>query len=151
MANSYYALHFHIIFSVKKRERVLVPDIEHDVWAFIGGIATNNAMTPLCIGGTADHIHILLGLPATLPVSKAIQHIKGGSSKWLSNRHRKLHFPGWQDGYGAFTVSQSHLNDTITYIRGQREHHKRISFEEEYRKFLNFHGIEFDDQYLLDD
>ena len=96
-----------------------------------------------------DHVHLLLSIPASLAVSKAVQLIKGGSSHWL-----KVTFPNmidfaWQDGYAAFTVSQSQLNDTQAYIRSQPEHHRTKTFIEEYRAFLARHRIEYDDRYLL--
>ena len=97
----------------------------------------------------ADHVHLLLSIPASLPLSKAVQLVKGGSSHWL-----KVTFPNmidfaWQDGYAAFTVSQSQLDDVRAYIRSQPEHHRTKTFAAEYRAFLARHHIQYDERYLL--
>jgi putative transposase len=87
-----------------------------------------------------DHVHALLSLPATLPVAKAMQLIKGGSSKWL-NDHLRRRFFAWQDSYGVFTIGISQVRDTIRYIDTQQRHHAKITFEEEFRRFLHRHGL----------
>jgi REP element-mobilizing transposase RayT len=150
MANTYTALHYHVIFSTKGRERWISPDIEARVWAYLGGIARQNDLRPLLIGGVEDHVHILLGMPPTIAVSEALKRIKGGSSGWV-----KEHFPGcqgfaWQDGYAAFTVSKSQMGEVEAYIRDQREHHRLKTFQEEYRAVLDRHGVEYDERYLWD-
>jgi putative transposase len=114
----------------------------------MGGIAREHHMKALAIGGVTDHIHLLLSLPATMPVAKAIQLIKGGSSKWIHDNFAQQHTFAWQEGYGAFSVSVSHVRDTIAYIEGQEAHHQKQSFEDEFRAFLMKHGIEFDDRYV---
>jgi len=107
-------------------------------------------MKALVIGGVEDHVHLLLSLPSTLAISKAIQLIKGGSSKWVHDS-----FPGhldfaWQEGYGAFTIGISQARGTIRYIKSQAEHHRRKSFQEEFLAFLKKHGIQFDERCLWD-
>jgi len=149
MANTYTSLHYHIVFSTKNRDPFLVETVRQRLFAYLGGIARENGMNALEVGGMTDHVHLLLSIPASLAVSKAVQLIKGGSSHWL-----KVTFPSmidfaWQDGYAAFTVSQSQLNDTQAYIRSQPEHHRTKTFIEEYRAFLARHRIEYDDRYLL--
>ena len=149
MANTYTSLHYHVVFSTKNRDPFLVETVRQRLFAYLGGIARENGMSALEVGGVTDHIHLLLSIPASLAVSKAVQLIKGGSSHWL-----KVTFPNmidfaWQDGYAAFTVSQSQLNDTHAYIRSQPEHHRTKTFIEEYRAFLARHRIEYDDRYLL--
>ena len=109
------------------------------LWAFSGGIARQNGMVALAVGGTTNHMHVLLSLPATMPVSKALQLVKAGSSKFL-NEQMKARFE-WQEGYGAFTVGVSQKDMTANYIRGQAEHHRKVDFAEEYRMFLAKHGI----------
>ena len=150
MANTFTSLHYHVIFSTKNREPWIRSDIEVRVWSYLGGIARENDMRALLVGGIENHVHLLLGLPPTIAVSKAIQLIKGGSSAWLKDAFPGLKGFGWQDGYGAFTVSKSLVPEVETYIRGQREHHKVKSFEEEYRAVLVKHGIEFDERYVFD-
>ncbi len=150
MANTFTSLNYHVIFSTKHRERWITPDIEERLWSFLGGIARQNNLRPLLVGGIEDHIHILLGMPPTVTVSEALQRIKGASSAWV-----KENFPGcqgfaWQDGYGAFTVSKSQIPEIEAYIRKQRDHHRTKSFQEEYRAFLDKHQIQYDEHYLWD-
>ena len=148
MANTFVSLHYHIIFSTKNREPWISHDIEERVWKFLGGIARQNGMIALQVGGMPDHVHIILGLPATQTVSKAIQLLKGGSSKWIKETFPRMRGFGWQDGYGAFTVSKSNLPDVIEYVQDQREHHRVKSFQEEYPAFLIRHGIEYNERYV---
>ena len=150
MANTFTSLHYHVVFGTKHREAWIRQEIEQRIWEYLGGIARTNGMTALCVGGVEDHIHILLELPPTLAVSKAMQLLKGGSSKWIHDTFPELASFGWQDGYGAFTVSQSALKDTIHYIQSQREHHQRKSFKDEYLAFLHKHDIAFDERYVFD-
>jgi len=107
-------------------------------------------MKALIIGGIENHIHLLLGLPPALAVSKALQLLKGGSSAWIKETLPGLGGFGWQDGYAAFTVSKSLVPEVETYIRGQREHHRVKTFEEDYRAFLVKHEIPFDEKYIFD-
>jgi REP element-mobilizing transposase RayT len=121
-------------------------EIQDKLWPYLGGIAKTNGFRALAVGGTHDHVHILLSLPATLPVSKAVQLLKGGSSKWM-NETLKTDFR-WQEGYGAFTLGVSQKPDTVTYIQSQAEHHKKHSFEEEFLAFLKKHSIDYDPKYV---
>jgi putative transposase len=148
MANTYTCLLYHIIFSTKNRQRWISPDIEERLWSYLGGIAEKNGMTPLKNGGIEDHVHIVVGLPPTMAPSKAVQLLKGGSSLWIHETFPELADFAWQDGYGAFTVSKSQLPDLIEYVKNQREHHRTRTFQEEYRAFLEKHGIEYDERYL---
>jgi putative transposase len=148
MANTYASLNYHVIFGTKNREPWIRQDIEERIWTYLGGIARQNGMVALCVGGIEDHIHIVLGLPPTLAVSKAMQLLKGGSSHWIHQTFPKLAGFGWQDGYGAFTVSRSALEETRRYIQNQRAHHAKRTFQEEYVAFLRKHGVEYDERYL---
>ena len=129
MANTYTCLHYHIIFSTKNRERWLVPDIEHRIWEFIGGIARAHRMTALQVGGVEDHIHALVNAPPTIAPSQIAQYLKGDSSKWIHEEFPALENFWWQDGYGAFTVSKSNIPKVINYIQNQREHHRKRTFQ----------------------
>ena len=106
-------------------------------------------MRALAIGGTTDHSHALLSLPATLSLAKAIQLIKGGSSKWIHDRLPKYRKFEWQEGYGAFSVSPSQVRSVITYINNQKEHHRKKTFEEEFLEFLDKYGVEYDRRYVF--
>jgi len=99
------------------------------------------------IGGTTDHIHLLISLPQTMPVAKTVQILKGVSSKWLRETFRDPQF-SWQEGYGAFSVSISSLEKTVHYIETQEQHHRKISFKEEFLAFLKKHGISWDERYI---
>jgi len=148
MANSYVSLYIHIVFSTKGRQAMIPPDLQNRLWAYMGGIARENHMKALSVGGMQDHVHILLSLPATLPVAKAVQLIKGGSSKWVNDTFTGVKKFTWQEGYGAFSVNVFLLEDTIRYIESQGEHHKRKTFREEYVEFLKRHKIDYDERYV---
>ena len=150
MANTYTSLHYHIVFSTKNREPWIKPDIEQRIWRYLGGIVTTNRMKPIQIGGVDDHVHLLLGAPATMAPSKAAQLIKGGSSAWIHTEFPNLRDFAWQDGYGAFTVSKSGLPEVKDYILNQREHHQRRTFKEEFLALLKRHEIEYEERYLWD-
>ena len=150
MANTFTCLHYHTIFSTKNREPWLRTDVQERVWAYLGGIARENKLTPLLIGGIEDHIHILLGMPPTMAVSEALKRIKGGSSGWIKSTFAGCQGFGWQDGYAAFSLSKSQLPTVGNYIRRQPEHHRKKTFQEEYRALLDRHGIKYDERYLWD-
>jgi putative transposase len=109
--------------------------------AYLSGIARENGIPIVAVGGAVDHVHLLISLPRTTSIAKAVQLLKSGSSKWIHEN-----FPGsqrfaWQEGYGAFSVGVSQRATTVQYIRAQAEHHKRISFADELKKFLAVHGM----------
>jgi putative transposase len=148
MANTYAALHYHIVFSTKNRVPYLTPDIEQRVWAYIGGVARKHKMTALQIGGFDDHIHAQIIAPATVAPSQIAQYLKGDSSRWIHETFPALHDFVWQEGYAAFTVSKSKLESVVDYIKKQREHHQQRSFQEEYLDFLRKHGVEYNERYV---
>jgi len=122
----------------------LTPAIRERLWPYLGGIARENDMKALAVGGVADHVHLLLSLPATLSVSKAMQLLKGNSSKWLREtfpESRTQDF-AWQEGFGAFSIGVSGMEDTVHYIQTQEEHHRKKSFREELEVFLKKHGFD---------
>ncbi len=148
MGHSYTSCLIHCVFSTKDRRPSITPDLQERLYPYMGGIVRENGMKALAVGGTADHVHMLLSLPATVEIAKAMQFIKGGSSAWLHEtfpNHRDFQ---WQEGYGAFSISISQRDDTITYIRSQQEHHRRKTFQEEFLAFLERHGIEYDERYI---
>ena len=145
---SYVSAYFHCVFSTKERRPLITPGLRERLWPFLGGIARQNKMTALEIGGVADHVHILLSLPATIPVSKAMQLIKGGSSKWIHETFPDQRIFSWQEEYGAFSVSVSQLDKTVAYIRAQPEHHRKLTFQDEFLMLLKKHGVHYDECYL---
>src|SRR5208282_1295103 len=145
---SYISSYFHCVFSTRDRRPFIKPELRERLWPFLGGIARQNKMKAIEIGGVEDHVHILLSLPSTMAISKAVQLIKGGSSKWVHETFPEHRLFAWQEEYGAFSVSVSQLDKTIQYIKGQKEHHRRMSFQEEFLALLKKHHIEYDERYL---
>ena len=148
MAHSFICSHIHYIFSTKSRVKIITPKLEERLWSYMGGIARQHKMKTLAIGGTEDHVHLLISLPSTLSIAKAIQLIKGGLSTPVSETFPEYTNFEWQEGYGAFSVSISHIDQTIAYIKNQKEHHKTRTFQEEYLAFLKKHGIQYDERYV---
>ncbi len=148
MANTYTSLLYHIVFSTKNRQPWLTLEIEGRVWACMGGIARKHKMTALQVGGVEDHIHALVIAPPTIAPCQIAQVLKGESSKWIHDEFPLLRRFGWQDGYGAFTVSKSNIPEVIKYIQNQREHHRQKTFQEEYLDLLRKHEIEYDERFL---
>lgn len=148
MAHSYTNIVIHYIFSTKNREKIITTGLKERLWPYMGGIARENNMKALAIGGVSDHVHLLIALPATLSIAKAIQLIKGGSSKWVHETFPDHQNFKWQEGYGAFSVSISRIKNTVAYIHGQQEHHRVKTFQEEYVAFFKKHALEYDERYL---
>ena len=146
MSHTYVSDLIHCVFSTKGRARLIPDPVQPDLWSFMGGIARKNEFKALIVGGVGDHAHVLLSLPAIMPLAKAVQLIKGASSRWMNENHVRGF--AWQEGYGAFTIGVSQKSTTIAYIKGQAEHHRKRSFEEEFLGFLGKNGIEYDPKYV---
>jgi REP element-mobilizing transposase RayT len=147
MSHTYCSALFHYVFSTSERRATILPEGRSELWAYLGGIARQHAMKPLAIGGTEDHVHLLLALPATLPVAEAMRTIKSVSSQWMHQEKGQRLF-AWQEGYGAFSVGASQICATIAYIQRQEQHHQRRDFQQEFLAFLEKHGIEYDPRYV---
>ena len=145
MSHTYTCGFFHCVFSTKQRRNLIPEEMQPRLWSFLGGIARKNGFKTIAIGGIANHVHLLLSLPATVPLAKAVQLLKGGSSKWMNENGIRF---AWQEGYGSFTVGVSQREQTMSYINAQQEHHRRRSFEEEFLAFLKKHDIEYDLKYV---
>ena len=148
MSHSYANILVHCAFSTKERLKVISPDFRKRLWAYIGGIARENGMKALAVGGVDDHIHILLSLPATMSLSKGIQLLKAGSSKWIHDNFPKHGKFSWQEGYGAFSIGISQRDEKVAYIEGQEAHHKKRNFKEEFRAFLDEQGVHYDERFI---
>jgi len=133
------SLRVHCIFSTKDRANMIPADLQDRAWAFIGGIARRCGMTAIAVGGMADHVHILLLLPATVTLAAAVQKIKANSSRWVHEQTGKPFM--WQEGYAAFSVGISQTDATVNYILHQKEHHERHGFGEELARILARHGM----------
>jgi REP element-mobilizing transposase RayT len=145
---SYICSYHHCVFSTKERRPFITPQLRERLWPFLGGIARQNKMTALEIGGVADQVHILLSTPAIMAIAKAIQLIKGGSSKWVHENFSDQRSFSWQIKYGAFSVSPSLLASVVAYIKNQEKHHRKMTFQEEFLMLLKKHNIPFDERYL---
>jgi len=148
MAHSFIHCLMHCVFSTKGRAKMLTPDLRERLWPYLGGIAREHEMQALATGGTEDHVHILLSIPATIALAKGVQAVKGVSSKWIHDTFPDRRDFAWQEGYGAFSVSASLVEKTVHYINTQEEHHRVKDFKEEFRSFLKAHGIEYDERYI---
>jgi len=140
----------HIVFSTKYRKNLITPQLEPDLYKYIGGIIKNKGGVQLEIGGIPDHIHILAVLPPVISVSDMLRFIKSNSSKWVNEQPYCVDRFRWQTKYGAFSVSESQIPNVRRYIQNQKEHHQKSTFQEELIQLLEKHGINFDEKYLWD-
>jgi REP element-mobilizing transposase RayT len=140
----------HVIFSTKDREPFIRPEMEADLHAFLGGIARDCGCTALAVGGTDDHVHLLCSLSRTMTVADLIEELKTRSSKWIKTKDRAYDHFHWQNGYGAFSIGRSQDQTVRRYIANQREHHRKTTFQDEFRAFLKKYGVEYDERYVWD-
>ena len=150
MSSSYTNLMYHIVFGTKGRRNLIAANFQKPLHEYLGGAVRGEGGTAIIVGGVAEHVHILARLRQDKAVSNVIRAIKANSSAWLKQKFPALSTFAWQRGYGAFTVSQSRRDHVRRYIEGQAEHHRQISFEEEFIALLKAHHIEFDERYLWD-
>jgi putative transposase len=146
--HSFVSVHVHCVWSTKNRDPSLHSKLRERLWPYLGGIARENKMTALTIGGAADHVHILVSVPATISVAKAMQLLKGNSSKWIHETFPELRSFEWQEGYGAFSIGVSAIDSTVAYIRNQAEHHRHRTFRQEFQTMLRKHGFDFHEAML---
>ena len=147
MSSTHLSLHVHIVFSTKNRFPFIAEDLRPRLHAFLGGAVRTVGAVPQCVGGTNDHVHLLIGIRATHCVADIARDIKHASSKWIHETIGNRKF-GWQDGYGAFTVGASQIEAIKKYIDNQLEHHRKRTFEEEYVNFLDLNKVEYDERFL---
>jgi len=140
MAHTFSRNYVHVIFGTKDRRKTITQELQTRLWAYVAGIGRNHDIGILAVGGTEDHVHILLHLPPKISLAKAVLLLKSNSSKWMN----EVTEFSWQEGYGAFSVSASNLDAVIRYIRNQRQHHRKLGFEEELRAILQKHGVAYD-------
>ncbi len=148
MAHTFTNLLAHIVFSTRNRKPLLNDFIRSDVHAYLGGILRELRATALAIGGTADHVHLLVRFPTDRTVADALCILKANSSRWVKERWPELQLFAWQSGYGAFSVSESNRGAVMRYIANQERHHRKSSFQDEFLALLRKHGAEFDERYI---
>jgi putative transposase len=146
LSHSFAENNLHVVFGTRERRDLIPKEVQPKLWVYLAGIGRKHAMVVRAVGRAANHVHLLIRLPADLALAKAVQVLKSNSSKRMNEERKGF---AWQEGYGAFSVSVSSVNAVIRYIQKQEEHHKKISFEEEYLGFLRDHGVQFDPKYVL--
>lgn len=150
MPQSLARLHIHLIFSTKHRAPLLHDSVRESLHRYMAVVLQNLGCPPTLINSVEDHVHILFELGRTVAVSAAVEAVKKSSSKWIKTQGVELTDFAWQAGYGAFAVSESQVPSVRDYIAGQREHHRKRTFQEEYRMFLERHNVTFDERYMWD-
>ena len=150
MADTYTQLYFHIVFAVKSRARLIEKSWKDDLNKYITGIISNKSQKLMIINGMPDHVHMLISTKPDCNVSDLVRDIKSNSTKWINKTGLMKSKFAWQNGFGAFTVSQSQLNKVIRYIENQEQHHSSKSFKEEYVDFLKAYQIDYDEEYIFE-
>lgn len=148
MAQSLSKLYLHIIFHVKNSSPIINIDEEKELYAYIGSIIKDNESIPIVINGVQDHIHILCIMSKNIALAKLVEEIKRHSSRWIKTKSSYYSSFGWQGGYAGFSVSPALHDKTKGYIQKQKEHHKKMTFKEEYLLFLKEYDIDFNETYL---
>jgi len=140
----------HLTFSTKDRRPLITAEIQEEMRAYFGGTLREMECPSLDIGAVTDHVHILFVLHRKHSLAEVVEQVKKGSSKWIKGKGARFSDFYWQRGYGAFSVSQSMVDQTKAYIASQEEHHRELTFQEEFRAFLDRHGIDYDERYMWD-
>jgi len=140
----------HIIFSTKNREPSIDRDLRPRLHGYLATVGRDKGSEVYRVGGVADHVHILATLSRTVSQAELLEEIKKHSSRWVKEIDSKYAGFAWQRGYGAFSIGRDECDEKIQYIDGQEDHHRTVTFQEEYRDFLKKHGIEFDERYVWD-
>ena len=150
MPQSLSSILVHLVFSTKNREPFITTAIETELHPYVATILREHHSPSLIIDGTADHIHALFALGRTITVADLVEEVKTNSSKWIKTKGAEFKNFHWQKGYGAFSIGQSNVEQLKRYIRNQKQHHRRVTFEDEYRNFLKRYQVKFDERYIWD-
>jgi putative transposase len=149
MPNTYTQLRIHLVFAVKYRQALINESWELNLHKYMTGVIQNNHHKLIAINSVSDHIHILIGLHPNQSISDLMRLLKGDSSEWINKQQLTPIKFQWQEGYGAFSHSKSQTDAVVKYILNQKEHHKKVSFRDEYQKMLQDFEVEFDEQYIF--
>jgi putative transposase len=150
MPQSLSSILIHLIFSTKNREPFITPVIEPELHPYMASIFRALKSPSLAIDGTSDHLHMLFSLSRVMKIADIVEEVKTDSSKWIKTKGLEFRNFHWQTGYGAFSIGQSQVPILKRYIARQKLHHQRITFQDEYRKFLKTYGIDYDERYVWD-
>ena len=150
MPQSLSSILIHLVFSTRNREPFITTSIEKELHPYLASIFRAVKSPSLCLDGTTDHIHILFSLSRIIKISDVVEEVKTESSKWIKTKGSEFRNFHWQKGYGAFSIGQSQVENLKRYIARQKLHHQRVTFQDEYRRFLKTYGIEYDERYVWD-
>ena len=151
MPQSFARVVLHVVFSTKNRVPFLKdPDIRARLHAYMAGVLQNIGCEPILINGVEDHVHILCNLSRTITIAKLVEEAKTEPSKWMKEQGAACRDFFWQGGYGSFSVSQSNVEQVREYVAAQEEHHRKVSFQDEFRALCRKHGVEIDERYVWD-
>jgi putative transposase len=148
LAQTLVSLLVHLVFSTKNRADFITPDIEPDLFAYFSGILNHHESRCLAVGGTANHVHLLVSASRNVALSALVGELKKSSSKWVKAKGARFRNFGWQDGYGGFSVGESNVVALKRYISRQKEHHRVRTFESEILTLLGKYGVKYDERYL---
>jgi putative transposase len=151
MANTYHQVYIQTVFAVKFREAIIDKSWKSELLAVIGNLINENDCKPFIVNGVEDHIHCLIGLRPRVSISDLMQSVKAKSSKWINEQKLTSERFEWQEGYGVFSYSHSHIDAVYKYIENQEEHHKKRTFKEEYLDFLEKFEVPFDERYIFEE
>jgi REP element-mobilizing transposase RayT len=148
MSHTFTKLLTHVIFSTKERRSLMDDELQVRLFPYLGGIVREMGGTPLTINGPSTHVHLLVQTKASVSIAKLVETVKSNSTGWIHREWKERWKFAWQEGYGAFSVGPVQVPEVIKYIAGQKEHHRKISFQEEFISFLQKYGIEYDERYI---
>ena len=149
MANTYSQIHIQAVFAVQNRDCIIRKSWKDELYKYMTGIIQNHEHKVLAINGMPDHVHILFGMRPTQSLSDLMQDIKGDSSKWINQKGFVKGKFSWQEGFGTFSYCKSHVATVIDYIKNQEQHHRKITFLEEYKEFLKEFEVDYDERYIF--
>lgn len=150
MPQSLHVKYPHLVFSTKNREALITGDIESRLYEYMGGIVRDFGAVCIEINGMPDHVHLIIRDSKSIDDVKFIKELKGSSSRWVNENLDLPNRFSWQAGYGWFSVGPANLENACSYVKRQKEHHKKITFQDEYRKFLEQYKVEYDERYVWD-
>jgi REP element-mobilizing transposase RayT len=148
MATTFTKVLVHYVFSTKRRERLITPEIEGRLHAYMRGIAENHQCRVLAMNGTEDHAHMLISMGKTIAIADLMENVKKDSSRWIKEQGREFAGFSWQEGYAGFSVGESGLENVRRYIARQKEHHRRTTFQEELVMLLKKYNVAYDERYI---
>jgi len=148
MAQTLVCLKVHVVFSTKNRHPMITPEVEPELYAYLGGTIKNLDSRCLAAGGTSNHVHLLISQSKNMALSRLMEEIKKSSSKWIKTKGTALRSFAWQEGYGAFSIGQSQVEALQRYIAAQKDRHRKQTFEEELVTLLKKYQVEYDERYI---